>query len=97
VTNTGNRAGADVAQVYISEDHPRFRASAGVEGLCAGSAGAGPEPRVTVRWMLAPSPGMTKRQQLACRREFLHVHVSRSSADPQLEGKITLGRRSCCR
>ena len=92
VTNTGQRAGADVAQLYLSEDHPTIaRPGQELKGFARVQLNAGETRRVSIpldarsfawydvgakAWS-ADAGGYT-------------VHVSRSSADPQLEGKISI-------
>jgi beta-glucosidase len=92
VTNTGQREGADVAQVYVSEDHPDVpRPPQELKGFA----------RVELK------PGETKHLAVPLdARAFawydvagkcwhadagsFRIHVSRSSEDSQLEGTITL-------
>ncbi len=94
VTNTGKHEGADVAQVYVSEEHPEVpRPPQELKGFA----------RVELK------PGETKHVKVPLdARSFAWydvaakawhadagtytIHVSRSSANPQLEGKISLMR-----
>jgi hypothetical protein len=92
VTDSGARPGADVAQVYVSEEHPSV---------------ARPPQELKGFARVALDPGQTRHGAVALdSRAFtwydekaaaLHadagayaIHVSRSSADAQLEGKSTL-------
>ncbi len=95
VTNTGKRAGADVAQVYVSEDHPSVPR---------------PPQELKAFKRVDLAPGETKHLTLPLTpRSFtwydvatkawcadagtFTVHVSRSSADPQLAGKVVLAQQ----
>ena len=94
VTNTGNRAGADVAQVYISEDHPQVsRPPQELKGFARVVLEPGQSRRVTVP-LDARSFTWYDEKAAAWHADAssFTVHVSRSSADPQLEGKITLAQ-----
>jgi beta-glucosidase len=92
VTNTGTRAGADVAQVYVSEDHPQVpRPTQELKGFARVVLDPGQTRHVTVpldarsfTWYDEKAAGWH-----ADAGSFT-VHVGRSSADPQLEGKLTL-------
>jgi beta-glucosidase len=94
VTNTGQREGADVAQVYVSEDQPKVpRPPQELKGFA----------RVELK------PNETKHVAVALdRRSFawydvsakawhidagrFTIRVSRSSADRQLEGKVSIAK-----
>jgi beta-glucosidase len=94
VTNTGTRAGADVAQVYISEDHPQVpRPPQELKGFARVVLEPGQSRRVTVP---LDARSFTWYDEKAAAWHAgagsFAVHVSRSSADPQLEGKITLAQ-----
>ena len=92
ISNTGSRAGADVAQVYVSEDHPSVaRPPQELKGFARVALDPGETRRVTVpldarsfTWY-----DTTASSWHADAGSFT-IHVSRSSEDPQLEGKITL-------
>jgi beta-glucosidase len=94
VTNTGQRAGADVAQVYVSEDHPTIaRPAQELKGFARVQLDPGQTRHVAIplearsfAWY-----DVGAKAWHANAGEFT-VHVSRSSADPQLEGKISLGQ-----
>jgi beta-glucosidase len=92
VTNTGSRAGADVAQVYISEDHPQVaRPPQELKGFARVVIDPGQTRRITVP-LDARSFTWYDEKAAAWHADAgsFTVHVSRSSADPQLEGKIKL-------
>jgi len=92
VTNTGSRAGADVAQVYVGEDHPRvLRPVQELKGFARATLDPGQTRHVTVP-LNARSFTWYDEKAAAWHADAgsFTVHVSRSSADPQLEGKINL-------
>ena len=94
VTNSGTRAGADVAQVYLSEDHPQVaRPPQELRGFARVVLEPGQTRRVTVP---LDARSFTWYDEKAAAWHAgagsFTVHVSRSSADPQLEGKITLAQ-----
>jgi len=92
VTNTGTRAGADVGQVYVSEDHPPIaRPAQELKGFARVALDAGQTRHITVP-LHARSFTWYDEKAAAWHADAgsFTVHVSRSSADPQLEGKITL-------
>jgi beta-glucosidase len=94
VTNTGTTAGADVAQVYIGEDHPQVpRPPQELKGFARVVLEPGQSRRVTVP-LDARSFTWYDEKSAAWHADAgsYTVHVSRSSADPQLEGKITLAQ-----
>ena len=94
VTNTGTRAGADVAQVYISEDHPEVpRPPQELKGFARVVLEPGQSRRVTVP-LDARSFTWYDEKAAAWRAAAgsFTIRVSRSSADPQLEGKIRLAQ-----
>jgi beta-glucosidase len=92
VTNTGPRAGADVAQLYLSEDHPKIaRPAQELKGFARVALAPGETRHITIpldarsfTWY-----DVTAKAWHADPGSFT-LHISRSSADPQLEGKITL-------
>lgn len=92
VTNTGTRSGADVAEVFVSEDHPSVpRPPQELKGFARVVLGAGQTSHVTVP-LDARSFTWYDEKAAAWHADAgsFTVHVSRSSADAQLEGKITL-------
>lgn len=92
VTNTGKRAGADVAQIYVSEDHPSVpRPPQELKGFARVMIAPGETKHVTVP-LDARSFTWYDEKAAAWHADAgsFSVHVSRSSADPQLEGKIAL-------
>ncbi|MGB7547079.1 MAG: glycoside hydrolase family 3 C-terminal domain-containing protein [Terracidiphilus sp.] len=92
VTNTGSRAGADVAQVYVSEDHPSVpRPPQELKGFARVALDPGQTRHVSVPLDARSFTWYdTKAAAWHADAGSFTVHVSRSSADPQLEGKITL-------
>jgi beta-glucosidase len=94
VTNTGQREGADVAQVYVSEDRPEVaRPPQELKGFARVELKSGERKHVNVAldarsfaWYDVPA-----KSWHADAGTFT-VHVSRSSADPQLQGKISLAQ-----
>jgi beta-glucosidase len=94
VTNTGQRAGADVAQLYLSEDHPK---TARPEQELKGFSRVQLDPGQT-RHVVIPLDARSfswydvKAKAWHADAGSFTVHVSRSSVDPQLEGKITLSQ-----
>ncbi len=92
VTNTGKTAGADVAQVYVSEDHPGVpRPPQELKGFARVMLQPGKSQHVTVP-LDARSFTWYDEKAAAWHADAgsFTIHVSRSSADPQLEGKISL-------
>jgi len=92
VTNNGSRAGADVAQVYIGEDHAQVaRPPQELKGFARVALDPGQTRHVTVP-LDARSFAWYDEKAAAWHADAgsFTVHVSRSSADPQLEGKIKL-------
>jgi beta-glucosidase len=92
VTNTGTRAGADVAQVYVAEDHPTVpRPPQELKGFSRVVLDPGQTRHVTVP--LDPRSFTWFDEKAAAWRASagsFTVHVRRSSEDRQLEGKIVL-------
>jgi len=92
VTNTGTRAGADVAQLYVSEDHPQVpRPPQELKGFARVALDPGQTRHITVP-LDARSFTWYDEKAAAWHADpgSFTIHVSRSSADPQLEGKIKL-------
>ena len=92
VTNTGTRAGADVAQVYVSEQHPQVpRPPQELKGFARVALDPGQTRHLTVPLDARSFTWYDQKASAwhADAGEFT-IHVSRSSADPQLEGKIKL-------
>jgi beta-glucosidase len=94
VANTGSRPGADVAQVYVSEDKPSVpRPPQELKGFARVEVAPGETQHVTVT--LDPRSFTWYDEKAAAWHAdagSFTIHVSRSSADPKLEGKITLDR-----
>lgn len=92
VTNTGTRFGADVAQVYVSEDRPQVpRPPQELKGFARVGLDPGQTRHITVP--LNPRSFTWYDEKAAAWHAdagSFTVHVSRSSADSQLEGKIKL-------
>ena len=94
VKNTGTRAGADVAQVYVSEDHPQVaRPPQELKGFARVVLEPGQTRHVTVP-LDARSFTWYYEKSAAWHADAgsFTIRVSRSSADPQLEGKVTLAK-----
>ncbi len=92
VTNTGTRNGSDVAQVYISEDHPRVpRPPQELKGFARITL-APEETRHSSVPLDSRSFAWFDEKAEAWRADAgsFTLHVSRSSTDPQLEGKVVL-------
>ncbi|MGA2046831.1 MAG: glycoside hydrolase family 3 C-terminal domain-containing protein [Terracidiphilus sp.] len=92
VTNSGSRAGADIAQVYVSEDRPQVsRPPQELKGFARVVLDPGQTRHVTVP-LDARSFTWYDEKAAAWHADAgsFTIHVSRSSADPQLEGKIKL-------
>ena len=92
VTNSGSSAGADVAQVYVSEQHPSVsRPPQELKGFARVALDPGQTRRVSVP-LDARSFTWYDEKAAAWHADAgsFTVHVSRSSVDQQLEGKITL-------
>jgi len=92
VTNTGSRAGTDVAQVYVSEDHPRVpRPPQELKGFARVALDPGQTRHVTVPLDARSFTWYdTKSAAWHADAGSFTIHVSRSSSDAQLEGKIML-------
>jgi beta-glucosidase len=94
ITNTGKRAGADVAQVYVSEDHPSVpRPPQELKGFARVDLAPGETKHVSVP-LTARSFAWYDVAAMAWHADAgtFTIHVSRSSADPQLRGKVSLAR-----
>jgi beta-glucosidase len=94
VTNTGPHAGADVAQVYLAEDHPTIaRPPHELKGFARVQLDPGQTRHITIP-LDARSFAWYDVGAKAWHADAgtFTIHVSRSSADPQLEGKITLAQ-----
>ena len=94
VTNTGKRAGADVAQVYVSEDHPSVpRPPQELKGFARVVLVPGQTRHVTVP-LDARSFTWYDEKAAAWHADTgsFTIHVRRSSADLQLEGKLSLDK-----
>jgi beta-glucosidase len=92
VTNTGHRDGADVAQIYISEDEPKIpRPPQELKGFARIELKPGETKHMTVplnarsfAWYDVPA------KSWHVDAGTFTIHVSRSSSDPQLDGKLSL-------
>lgn len=94
VTNTGQRPGADVAQLYVSEDHPTIaRPAQELKGFARVQLDPGQTRHIAIP-LDARSFAWYDVGAKAWHADAgtFTVHVSRSSADPQLEGKISLAQ-----
>jgi beta-glucosidase len=92
VTNTGQRAGADVAQLYVSEDHPPVaRPAQELKGFARVELQPGQTRHVSIP-LEARSFAWYNVRDKAWQVDAgtYTIHVSRSSADPKLNGRITL-------
>ena len=95
VTNTGQRAGADVAQLYISEDQPTVkRPGQELKGFARVALAPGETRHITIP-LDARSFSWYDVGAKAWHADAgsFTVHIGRSSVDPQLEGKIVLAHR----
>ncbi len=94
VTNTGQRPGADVAQLYISEASPKIeRPAQELKGFSRVQLAPGETKHVTIPLNARSFAWFDEKSKAwhADAGDFA-IHISRSSADPQLEGKITLAQ-----
>jgi len=91
VTNTGSRAGAEVAQVYVGDPHNAVpRPPKELKGFSKVSLRAGETKRVTVRLDLrALSYYDVKSHAWKADAGEFNIYVGRSDADIKLEGKLT--------
>lgn len=90
VTNTGTWSGADVAQLYVSEDHPTVeRPAQELKGFARVELKPGQTQHLTI-----PLNGRSfawynvDRKLWQADAGSYTIHVSRSSADPQLTGTL---------
>ncbi|MGB8261855.1 MAG: glycoside hydrolase family 3 C-terminal domain-containing protein [Terracidiphilus sp.] len=92
VTNTGPRKGADVAQVYVSEEHPSVpRPPQELKGFARVELEPGETRHVTVALDARAFTWFDeKSKSWHADAGSYTIRVSRSSANPQLEGKVTL-------
>jgi beta-glucosidase len=94
VTNSGSRAGTDIAQVYVGQDHPSVpRPPQELKGFARIALQPGETRHVTVP-LDARSFTWYDEKAAAWHADAgsYTIHVSRSSADAQLEGKLTLSQ-----
>jgi beta-glucosidase len=94
VTNTGQRAGADVAQLYVSEDHPTIaRPAQELKGFARVQLDPGQTHHIAIP-LDARSFAWYDVGAKAWHADAgtFTVHVGRSAADTQLEGKISLAQ-----
>ena len=92
VTNSGSRAGVEVAQVYVGEDHPPVpRPPQELKGFARVPLQPGETRRVSIP-LDARSFTWYDEKGRAWHADAgsFTIHVSRSSADAQLDGKVTL-------
>jgi beta-glucosidase len=94
VTNTGQRAGADVAQLYLTEDHPSIaRPIQELKGFARVQLDPGQTRHVTIPLDARSFAWYdVKAKVWHADAGSYTVHISRSSADPQLEGKVTVAQ-----
>jgi beta-glucosidase len=95
ITNAGNRAGADIAQVYVGQDQaPIPRPPQELKGFARVALDPGETRRVTVP-LEARSFSWYDEKAAAWHADAgsYTIHVSRSSADARLEGKIVLPKQ----
>jgi beta-glucosidase len=95
VTNTGNRAGAEVAQVYVGDRHSSVpRPVKELKGFAKVSLGAGETRQVSVSLdRRAFAYYDVKKHDWAVEPGDFDVYVGRSSAQIELTGKVALGTR----
>ncbi len=95
VTNTGNRAGAEITQVYVGDRHSSVpRPAKELKGFSKVSLDAGETKQVTVTLdRRAFSYYDVKKHDWMVEPGDFDVYVSRSSAQIELTGKVTLGAR----
>jgi beta-glucosidase len=94
VTNIGKRAGADVAQLYVSEEHPSVvRPPQELKGFARVQLEPGQTRHITIP-LDARSFAWYDVEAKAWHADAgtFTIHISRSSADPQLEGSISIAR-----
>ncbi len=94
VTNTGERHGADVAQIYVAEDHPSVaRPAQELKGFARVSLDPGETRHVTIP-LDARSFAWYDVKAKAWHADAgkFTIYVSRSSEDKKLEGQITLAQ-----
>ncbi len=94
VTNTGTRAGADVAQLYVGDRHAKVpRPVKELKGFAKVSLQPGETKRVTIDLdRRALSYWDARRKQWRADPGTFEVMVGRSSADIQLTAPLTLTR-----
>jgi beta-glucosidase len=94
VTNTGQHAGADVAQLYLSEEHPKIaRPAQELKGFARVQLAPGETRHIAIP-LDARSFSWYDVEHKAWHADAgsFTVHISRSSADPQLTGKINIAQ-----
>ncbi len=93
VTNTGNREGAEIAEVYVGDRHSSVpRPIKELKGFCKVNLAAGETKQVAVtldRW--AFSYYDVKKHDWTVEPGDFDVLVGSSSAKIELSGKVTLG------
>jgi beta-glucosidase len=95
VTNTGTRAGADVAQIYVGDGHAKVpRPPKELKGFAKVSLRPGETQRVTVDLNRRSfSYYDVQAKQWRADPGVFEILVGRSSADIQLRGPLTLTAR----
>ncbi len=94
ITNTGQRPAADVAQLYLSEASPKIeRPAQELKGFSRVQLAPGETRHITIP-LNARSFTWFDEKAKAWHTDAgdFTVHIGRSSTDPQLEGKVTLGK-----
>lgn len=94
IMNTGQRAGADVAQLYISEDHPKIdRPAQELKGFSRVALEPGETRHITLPLDARSFTWYdVKAKAWHADAGTFTLHLGRSSTDPQLEGKLTLSQ-----
>ena len=92
LTNSGSRAGVEVAQVYVGEDHPPVpRPPQELKGFARVDLKPGETRRVSISLDGRSFTWFDEKSRTwHADADSFTIHVSRSSADAQLEGKVTL-------
>jgi beta-glucosidase len=95
VTNTGNRAGAEVAEVYVGDRHSGVpRPVKELKGFTKVSLGAGETKQVSITLdRRAFAYYDVKKHDWTVDPGDFDVYVGRSSAQIELTGKVAVGSR----
>jgi beta-glucosidase len=93
ITNTGSRAGAEVAEVYVGDRHSSVpRPAKELHGSVKVSLGPGETKQVTVDlWSRAFSYWDVKKHDWAVEPGDFDIYVSSSSTKIELTGKVAVG------